>query len=205
MRVLEQRIDVVFDVYKETSIKDAERANRSAGTGIHFKNIQPGHNIQQWRKLLGSSSNKASLIKFLVEEWKKPQHREKLEGKELYVTCEQLCFKITKEQWEEAPELKSSQEEADTRLLLHALHAAESGYKSVIITAEDTDVMVLCLGMCHKIPSHLFQKCGTKNRTRFLDITTLSRTLGGSVCDSLIGMHAFTGCDTVSAFAGRGR
>ncbi|KAG0721774.1 hypothetical protein GWK47_000638 [Chionoecetes opilio] len=93
---------------------------------------------------------------FLVEEWKKPQHREKLEGKELYVTCEQLCFKITKEQWEEAPELKSSQEEADTRLLLHALHAAESGYKSVIITAEDTDVMVLCLGMCHKIPSHLF-------------------------------------------------
>ncbi|KAG0716309.1 hypothetical protein GWK47_009996 [Chionoecetes opilio] len=200
-----RRIDVVFDVYKETSIKDAERANRSAGTGIHFKNIQPGHNIQQWRKLLGSSSNKASLIKFLVEEWKKPQHREKLEGKELYVTCEQLCFKITKEQWEEAPELKSSQEEADTRLLLHALHAAESGYKSVIITAEDTDVMVLCLGMCHKIPSHLFQKCGTKNRTRFLDITTLSRTLGGSVCDSLIRMHAFTGCDTVSAFAGRGK
>ncbi|KAG0697409.1 hypothetical protein GWK47_003028 [Chionoecetes opilio] len=176
-----RRIYVVFDVYKETSIKDAERANRSAGTGIHFKNIQPGHNIQQWRKLLGSSSNKASLIKFL------------------------LCFKITKEQWEEAPELKSSQEEADTRLLLHALHAAESGYKSVIITAEDTDVMVLCLGMCHKIPSHLFQKCGTKNRTRFLDITTLSRTLGGSVCDSLIGMHAFTGCDTVSAFAGRGK
>jgi len=62
--------------------------------------------------------------------------------------------------------------------------------------------MVLCLGMCHKIPSHLFQKCGTKNWTRFLDITTLSRTLAGSVCDSLIGMHAFTGCDTVSAFAG---
>lgn len=74
------RIDIFFDVYKETSIKDAERVNRNAGTGIHFKNIQPGHNIQQWRKLLGSSSNKASLIKFLVEEWKAPQHREKLEG-----------------------------------------------------------------------------------------------------------------------------
>lgn len=202
---MSRRIDVVFDVYKETSIKDAERANRSASTGVHFKNIQPGHNIQQWRKLLGSSSNKASLIKFLVEEWKAPQHKEKLSDKELYVTCEQLCFKITKEQWEEAAELRSSQEEADTRLLLHALHAAESGYKSVIISAEDTDVMVLSLGMCDKIPSHMFQKCGTKNRTRFLDITTLSHTLGGSMCDSLIGMHAFTGCDTISAFAGRGK
>lgn len=200
-----KRIDVVFDVYNETSIKDAERANRNTSTGIHFKNIQPGHNIQQWRKLLSSSSNKANLIKFLVDEWKGPQHRKKLEDKVLYVTCEQLCFKITKEQWEEVAELKSSQEEADTRLFLHALHAAESGYKSVIITAEDTDVMVLCLGMCHKISSHLFQKCGTKNRTRFLDITTLRSTLGGSVCDSLIGMHAFTGCDTVSAFAGRGK
>ncbi|KAG0718960.1 hypothetical protein GWK47_051476 [Chionoecetes opilio] len=86
-----------------------------------------------------------------VEEWKKPQHREKFEGKELYVTCEQLCFKITKEQWEEAPELKSSQEEADTRLLLHALHAAESGYKSVHHHCRGYRVMVLCLGMCHKI------------------------------------------------------
>ena len=101
-------------------------------------------------------------------------------------------------------DLKSSQEEADTRILLLALHAAESGYQSIIITAEDTDVMVLSLGMCHKIPSHLFQKCGTKNRSRFLDITILSRTLGGTVCDSLIGMHDFTGCDTVGAFAGHG-
>ena len=49
------------------------------------------------------------------------------------------------------------------------------------------------------------QMCGTKNRIRFLDINKLSHTLGGDVCDALIGMHAFTGCDTVSAFAGRGK
>ena len=43
-------------------------------------------------------------------------------------------------------QLKSSQEEADTRMLLHALHAAESGFKAVIITADNTDVLVLSLG-----------------------------------------------------------
>jgi hypothetical protein len=64
--------------------------------------------------------------------------------------------------------------------------------------------MDLCLGMC-KIPSHLFQKSGTKSRTRFLDITTSSRTLGDSVFDSLIGMHDFTGYDTVSVLAGLGK
>ncbi|KAJ8416846.1 hypothetical protein AAFF_G00327240 [Aldrovandia affinis] len=73
---------------------------------IQFRNIAPGHNIQQWRKFLCSPSNKASLIGFLVEEWKGPKQREKLKDKALYVTCEQLCFKITKEQWEEATELK---------------------------------------------------------------------------------------------------
>ena len=36
-----QQIDVVFDVYKETSIKDAERANRGTDRGIQFKNKNP--------------------------------------------------------------------------------------------------------------------------------------------------------------------
>jgi len=51
----------------------------------------------------------------------------------------------------------------------------------------------------------MYQKCGTKARTRFLDITKLSNALGISVCNALIGMHAFIGCDTISAFAGRGK
>jgi len=200
------RIDVVFDVYKETSIKDAERVKRGADTGIQFKNIASGHKIQQWRKLLSSPSNKTSLTKFLVEDWKGSKQRQKLKDKVLHVTCEQFCFKITQEQWDEAKELESSQEEADTRLLLHALHAAESGkYKAIVITAEDTDVLVLCLGVSNNIHCPMYQKCGTKNRLRFIDITKLRRLLGDRVSDALIGMHSFTGCDTVSSFAGRGK
>jgi len=140
-----------------------------------------------------------------VETWKGPRLREKLSNKLLYVTCEQQCFRITKEVWEEVTELKSSQEEADTRLLLHALHAAESGINSIVISAEDTDVLVLCLAVSKTIPRSMYMKCGTKNRTRYLDIQKLSHALGGAVCEALIGMHAFTGCDTVSAFAGRGK
>ena len=109
------RIDVVFDVYREMSIKDAEQSNRGADTGIQFQNIAPGHKIQQWRKLLCSPGNKTALIRFLVEVWKDPQQREKLQEKVLCVTCEQLCFRIAKEQWEEVSEMRSSQEEADTR------------------------------------------------------------------------------------------
>ncbi|KAK5924834.1 hypothetical protein CgunFtcFv8_017412 [Champsocephalus gunnari] len=47
-----RRIDVVFDVYWKTSIKNAERCNRGATSGTQWKNIAPGHNIHQWRKFL---------------------------------------------------------------------------------------------------------------------------------------------------------
>ena len=51
----------------------------------------------------------------------------------------------------------------------------------------------------------LYQKYGTKIRKRIIDINKVSSSVGISVCKALIGMHAFTGCDTVSAFAGKGK
>ena len=46
-------------------------------------------------------------------------------------------------------------------------------------------------------------KTGTKARTKYLDITLISNALGRNICMALAGMHALTGCDTVSAFTGR--
>ncbi|KAG0730599.1 hypothetical protein GWK47_027900 [Chionoecetes opilio] len=125
-----------------------------------------------------SSSNKGKSHQVPVEELKNHSTGRSSRAKGLYVTCEQLCFKITKEQWEEAPELKSSQEEADTRLLLHALHAAESGCKSVIIPCRGYRRHGPCLGDVPQDPIPPVPKCGTKNRTRFLDITTLGPYTG---------------------------
>ena len=68
-----------------------------------------------------------------------------LQGKALYVTCEETCFNITADEWVEVADLQSTQEEADTRLLLQALHAAITGSKAVIVTAEDTYVLLFCL------------------------------------------------------------
>ena len=71
-------------------------------------------------------------------------------------------------------------------------------YKVVVINAEDTDVLILCLGFSKDISCPIsYQKCGTQNRTRFLDINMLVHSLGDSVYDALVGMHAYTGCDTV--------
>jgi len=46
------------------------------------------------------------------------KHREKLQNKVLYVTCDELCYKLTMEHCEAVGELQSTHEEADTRMLL---------------------------------------------------------------------------------------
>jgi hypothetical protein len=196
------RVDVIFDVYKATSIKNAERVKR--GSGVLFTNISHGHKIHQWRKLLACSDSKTSLIKFLTTDWQKPSLRERLGDTELYVTCEEKCIRITKNGCDEVMCLQSTQEEADTRLLLHA-HQAAPNFESAIIVADDTDVLILGLAFSKDIDCNVYMKSGTQTRTRFIDVTKLAHVLGESVCNALIGLHAFTGCDSVSAFAGKGK
>ena len=49
-------------------------------------------------------------------------------------------------------DLRSSQEEADTRILLHAKHhAPDNGYKYVMVVSEDNDVYDLCIALATDI------------------------------------------------------
>ena len=201
------RLDIVFDVYRDISIKNVERVARSSGSGsIQLKNITAKQTVVQWKKFLSSSPNKTSFIRFLLKEWKQAKYTERLRGKVLFVTCDENCYKIRHD--EESiiiPELGSTQEEADTRLILHSAHAAAEGYQSVILVADDTDVFLLLLAFSVEIDAAIYLKYGTQARTQYTDVKKIASSLGTSVCKALIGMHAFTGCDSVSTLAGRGK
>ena len=195
----------MFDVYLEQFIKNLERTRRGATDGTAFKHIAPGHSVQQWRKFLACPSNKESLVQVVVEEWKHAKNSKKFIGKDVYVTVKDKCYKITQSGSEEIEELKTTQEEADTRLIFHAKHAAKAGYKCLIIISDDTDVLVLAIAFSSNIQCQIYQKSGTRARTKYVNITKLAYVLGESNCKALLGLHAFTGCDSVSAFAGRGK
>ena len=149
--------------------------------------------------------DKTSLITFIVSDWRKVQYREKLHGKVLYATVDDKCYRITSHGSVEVPALQCHQEEADGRLLFHAIHADREGYQAAVICSEDTDIFIMSLAFHDKIGASLFQKCGTKARRRVVDITKVAATVGIDVCRALVGVHAYTGCDTVSAFAGKGK
>ena len=61
-----KRVDVVFDVYPDQSIKNAERAKRASTDGVRYHNILPGYKVKSWSKVLTVSSNKIEIVKFLV-------------------------------------------------------------------------------------------------------------------------------------------
>ena len=199
------RIDVVFDDYREESIKNAERINRGEGSGSEYRNIQADHKVKQWRRFLCSSKNKQALIVFVTSEWKKDKYKEKLLGKTLVITCGDKCYQLSSGMVQPISELESTQEEADTRVILHAVHAARSRFASVVVVSEDTDVLILLLAFKSSISSSLFIKCGSQTRVKYIDVSRVVESIGANICRSLPGFHAFTGCDTVSAFAGRGK
>lgn len=144
-----KRIDVVLDTYRQISIKNAERTMGGDVHGVQVAHISAYQLVKQWRKFLNEVKNKTSLIKFLSEVWKTKEYSERLqfEGKVLYVTSEKECWKITSERNDQVPEFSSSQEEADTRLLLHASHAAKEGYDAVVVNSEGHQCVHFALGV----------------------------------------------------------
>ena len=65
-----KRIDVIFDVYKENFINNAEREKRGAEFGSKFRNSQFEHKVQQWRKFLLNPKQKKAFrefVQFLVQ------------------------------------------------------------------------------------------------------------------------------------------
>lgn len=101
---------------------------------------------------------------------------------------------------------RCSHEEADTRLLLHCLHAGENGSNTVAIRTVDTDVVVLAIAFFSKLQlKELWIHFGVGKNVRLLAIHELSSVFGPDKSAALPVFHSMTGCDTTSSFSGRGK
>ena len=102
------------------------------------------------------------------------------------------------------PDLYSDHEEAETKQPLHAKHAAADS-QSVFFKSPDTDVLVLAVAHASEIEVPLFLSMGSASIVNNVCPTAVRGTIGDSVGNALIGMHCFTGCDSVSAFQRNGK
>ena len=108
---------------------------------------------------------------------------------------------------EEISELCSTQEEADTKIILHCHHTAidTSSNSTMIVRSPDTDVLALLISHTQGLAQTLLFDTGLGNKRRLIDIKAIARELREGLCQALPALHSFTGCDTTSAFVKKGK
>ena len=189
------RVDVVWDVYRADSLKSTARERR--GTGTRRRVASSSKLPKNCKSFLHVSDNKIKLFLFLA---KKLQAID-IEGKEVYTTYGEVVLSSQPTEM-----MGCSHEEADTRLVLHAYHASQSGYRKILIRTVDTDVVVLAVSRVQDLSvDEIWIAFGTGKHFRYLPIHSIAEQLGPQRSKDLPMFHSIIGCDTVSFFSRRGK
>ena len=101
------------------------------------------------------------------------------------------------------PEVQFRDEEADTRIVLHARHARRNDCVALWYTDSEIDVFVLMLAHSKNLTS---KRCYMKKGRGANILCNLTQAmLTTASWGALIGVNSNTGCDNISAFFGKGK
>ena len=106
----------------------------------------------------------------------------------------------------EIQELSSSQEETDSRVILYCRYGKNIGYKYIRVKSPDTGLFLILLHYAQSFTeTTILYETGKGNKKRLINMNNIAETFSQEECSALLGLHAFTGCDTCSAFKGIGK
>lgn len=98
--------------------------------------------------------------------------------------------------------LCSTQEEADTKIILHSINAKDRGATKLFIFSQDTDVLVLALRRYERLPEESYF---VPNASEQVSLKDLFYSIGSLKASALPGFHALSGCDTTGSLMGKGK
>ena len=200
-----KRIDIVADTYRHASMKDPERSKRGRSEAIIVRSGKS--NIpQNFTKFLQNGENKTHLIELILSTLleKRNETLLKLRSEEICFSTDGICHHVTRNNNSVIPELSSNQEEADTKLCLHTLHAlaaVENGYVIVRNHSGDVDINVILIAKVIPESSRVILDIHNGKHRKALKLSDVSLTNDEKAV--LIGFHSFTGNDYCSAFFGK--
>ena len=192
--------DVVVntDMYSKNYVKALERKRR----GITEKLLVKGANTKKTydrKTFLSNEENKEQLIGLMHTCWSElaPDDRS------VILIKNGETFNIGQE--ENIPGFKSNQEETDSRVVLYCIYAAEQEYQYARVRSPDSDIFWILLYHTRKIDIIILFHTGHGNKRRLINITNISKHYTDEMCEAMLALHAFTGCDSVSSFRGIGK
>ena len=135
------RVDIVWDQYRETSIRQSTREKR--GTGTRQRVSGSAKVPKNWPDFLASAANKTGLFSFLATRLAQGHIQY---DKCLYITSADEVLSAGP-----GPAMGAcNHEEADIRVFVHVLHALQHANVGLVFTG-DTDVVVILLSNFHHI------------------------------------------------------
>ena len=163
-----QRVDIVFDRYRDASIKSKTRIRRTK-TARPIRRVIENRDVplsKSWSNFIALPENKADLARSLSEELianATPQKEIVVAGgfeDELEVQSSVRSTNVAN--------LRATHEEADTRLVLHAL---QSSYNTVVVYAKDTDVLLLLVAHFQNMQcSSLWMMTGKSKKRKYIPV-----------------------------------
>ena len=203
--------DIIFstDQYLPDSIKSLERQRRGCGEKL----LLGGGSTKrptEWKLFLSNDENKLQLVKLLLKLWSGNEYASKLRGRKVIVICEGVAHLLFSEdglttKQVEIHSLRSTQEETDSRVILYSDYAKRKGYNFVRIKSPDSDIFFILLHFSPTTDINILFDTKIDNKPRLIDVSSIGEEFGQEKCAALLGLHAYTGCDTTSAFRGKGK
>ena len=194
-------VRIIFDRYDvPQSLKQATRSRRQ-GTQVPVAyHINDATNIAKvsMKQLLSHSQTKMELTGYLGQ--KILEHASK-EGHCAVVAWGTQC----KSTFTDKSYMNSDQEEADTKLILHAADATACGATWIDICSPDTDVFILAIRRYPELCINSNFVTGTSKNQRTIQLGKIYEALGPLRAAALPGLHALSGSDNTGSFAGKGK
>uniref|UniRef100_H3B1L6 Uncharacterized protein n=1 Tax=Latimeria chalumnae TaxID=7897 RepID=H3B1L6_LATCH len=184
-----KRTDIVYDVYRQASLKSEARSKR--GKGIWRRVTRSSKTLPNWQSFLRVDDNKTELFESLADKIALLTTTNRV----IVTKGENIVKNIIISQQDIAP---CSHEEADTHIFLHARHATMEGNKINMINANDTDVIVVAISVLSTLKELGLEKL-------WIPIHEIVSAIGPAKVSGIPCFHAFSGCDIVSVFHGKGK
>ena len=207
---LPKNADVLFstDMYYPDSIKSVERKRRGCAEKLLIQGEltkRPG----DWQTFLTNDENKLQLVRLLLRVWSEDEVADMYKDRKLVLIAEGHAYSFDNQQQHtrvtEIPSLYSNQEETDSRVVLYCKYAHDQGSEHVRVRSPDTDIFFILLHHAKTLPCTIYFDTGTGNNKRLVNITELVAHYTQEYCTALTAVHAFSHCDTTSAFKGIGK
>ena len=198
--------DFVFDTCIDASVKDSERARRCNCCPIDLNNVSPETPLPVTMESFWASSMNKAKLQLLLRKYilDNPMAAADIVVSAIGLAEIEPARGVFSNIGITLPELNVKIEEADVRMIPHALHSVNGGASRVILLSNDTDVVVLGLHYWSLLKGHglkeLWIRADVGNSTRHIPLHTLVEKMDPEICKVILPLHHLTGCDSSSKF-----